>query len=113
MARKPRQVKPGSTPVKVTVLLDADIVAQIDAYAQQLTAEDPIRRITVCPLGLPTHGTRLCPLHKRMDDALAAIEGAFAGTTLAELLAEPTTSIPLCDSTPSGGRRVPLPVKRQ
>jgi len=46
MARKPRQVKPGSTPVKVTVLLDADIVAQIDAYAQQLTAEDPIRRIT-------------------------------------------------------------------
>src|SRR5215470_10759104 len=26
-------------------------------------AVDPLRRITVCPLGLRTHGVNLCPLH--------------------------------------------------
>jgi hypothetical protein len=27
---------------------------------------------------------------------MASVEKAFAGTTLAEVLAEPTTSVPLC-----------------
>lgn len=60
-------------------------------------AVDPIRRITTCPLGLPAHGTKLCPLHRRLDDALAEMERAFAATTLAEILAEPTKSVPLCN----------------
>jgi Rrf2 family protein len=58
---------------------------------------EPIQRIKVCPLDLATHGTRLCPLHKRLDNALAMMEKAFADTTLAEVLAEPTSSVPLCD----------------
>lgn len=65
-----------------------------------VNAVDPIQRIQVCPLGLAAHGTRLCPLHKRLDNALAMVENAFRGTTLAEILAEPTTSIPLCDFPP-------------
>jgi Rrf2 family nitric oxide-sensitive transcriptional repressor len=60
-------------------------------------AVDPIRRITTCPLGLAAHGKRLCPLHKRLDNALASMEKAFAASTLAEILAEPTKSVPLCD----------------
>jgi Rrf2 family protein len=60
-------------------------------------AVDPIQRIKTCPLGLAAHGTHLCPLHRRLDDALASVEQAFSKTTLAEVLAEPTTSIPLCD----------------
>ena len=60
-------------------------------------AVDPIRRITTCPLGLAAHGKRLCPLHKRLDNALAGMEKAFAASTLAEILAEPTKSVPLCD----------------
>lgn len=60
-------------------------------------AVDPIQRITTCPLGLAAHGRRLCPLHRRLDDALAAMEAAFAATTLAEILAEPSRSRPLCD----------------
>ena len=56
---------------------------------------DPIKRIRVCPLGLEAHKLKLCPLHKRMDDALAGVETAFRASTLAELLAEPTTSKPL------------------
>ena len=62
-----------------------------------VNAVDPIQRIKTCPLGLKTHGLRLCPLHRRMDDALATVEAAFAGTTLAEVLAEPTHSPPLCE----------------
>lgn len=61
-----------------------------------VNAVDPIRRIQECPLGLSAHGVRLCPLHKRLDNALALVEDAFRQTTLAELLAEPTKSVPLC-----------------
>lgn len=62
-----------------------------------VNAVDPIQRIRHCPLGLAAHGVNLCPLHKRVDQALALVEDAFRSTTLAEVLAEPTTSIPLCD----------------
>ena len=59
-------------------------------------AVDPIQRITTCPLGLASHGTNLCPLHRRLDNALAAMEDAFSTTTLADVLAEPSSSVPLC-----------------
>jgi Rrf2 family protein len=61
-----------------------------------VNAVEPIQRIRSCPLGLAAHGVRLCPLHQRLDNALASVEQAFADTTLAELLAEPTKSPPLC-----------------
>ncbi len=66
-----------------------------------VNAVEPIGRIRECPLGLTAHGIRLCPLHKRLDNALALVEEAFRCTTLAEILAEPTESYPLCDF-PSG-----------
>jgi Rrf2 family nitric oxide-sensitive transcriptional repressor len=66
------------------------------AILEIVSAVDPIQRITTCPLGLAAHGTRLCPLHRRLDDALAEMERAFADSTLAEILAEPTRSVPLC-----------------
>jgi Rrf2 family protein len=74
-----------------------------------VNAVEPIRRITTCPLGLKTHGVRLCPLHRRLDSAMATVEAAFGKTTLAEILAEPTSSVPLCE-----GPRVEerLPVRR-
>ncbi len=65
-----------------------------------LNAVDPIQRIKSCPLGLKAHGTVLCALHKRLDDATAVIEKSFADTTIAELLARPTPSIPLHESMP-------------
>ena len=71
-----------------------------------VNAVEPISRIRECPLGLTAHGTRLCPLHRRLDNALAMVEEAFQNTTLAEILAEPTKSPPLC-SFPSE-RRVPI-----
>jgi Rrf2 family protein len=62
-----------------------------------VNAVEPIQRIKSCPLGLKSHGVRLCPLHRRIDDAMATVEAAFGSTTLAEILAEPTHSPPLCD----------------
>jgi hypothetical protein len=35
-------------------------------------------------------------LHRKLDNALATVERAFEETTLAEVLAEPSRSIPLC-----------------
>src|SRR6059058_3022257 len=63
---------------------------------QVVNAVEPLQRIRSCPLGLAAHGVRLCPLHRRLDEALAAVERAFGRTTLAEVLAEPTLSVPLC-----------------
>lgn len=62
-----------------------------------VNAVDPIKRITSCPLELKSHGVRLCPLHKRLDQAYEMVEQAFAKTTLAEILNEPSESTPLCE----------------
>lgn len=70
-----------------------------------VNAVEPIVRIHSCPLGLASHGVRLCPLHGRLDQALAMTEKAFAETTLADILTEPAESEPLCD--------FPNPLRRQ
>lgn len=71
-------------PAKLTVL-------------EVVQAVEPIKRIVTCPLGLKAHGKNLCPLHRRMDDAMASMEAAFRSTTLAEILSDPSKSIPMDD----------------
>ena len=65
-----------------------------------VNAVDPIKRIRSCPLGLASHGMRLCPLHHRVDKAMALVEDAFHSTTLQEVIDEPTESFPLCEFPP-------------
>jgi len=72
------------TPAELTILEVVDAV-------------EPLGRIRECPLGLAAHGVRLCPLHKRLDNAVATVEDAFRKTTLAEILADPNESQPLCE----------------
>jgi Rrf2 family protein len=62
-----------------------------------VNAVEPMARIRQCPLGLAAHGIRLCALHRRLDEALATVEEAFRKTTLAEILADPNQSVPLCE----------------
>ena len=62
-----------------------------------VNAVDPIKRINTCPLDLKAHGTRLCALHFRMDQAIQSIEAAFRSTTLRDLLKDENPSVPLCD----------------
>lgn len=61
-------------------------------------AVEPIKRIERCPLGLELHGTNLCPLHKRLDQASELVEQSFASVSIAELLAVPGQSTPLCQA---------------
>lgn len=65
---------------------------------QVVQAIEPIKRIDRCPLGLPSH-IKLCPLHRRLDEAVAGIEAAFEKTTIGEILSETGDSVPLCDSS--------------
>ena len=51
-----------------------------------VNAVDPVRRIRECPLGAAGHGRQLCALHRRMDDALAQLERAFASIAIGDLV---------------------------
>jgi Rrf2 family protein len=65
-----------------------------------VNAVDPLPRISTCPLELKSHGTRLCGLHRYLDDSMAALEKSLAEKSLAALVAEKTGSIPLCEDPP-------------
>lgn len=74
--------------------------------AEQITlydvaqAIDPIPRIRTCPLGIKSHGSRLCPVHRKLDQAMDMVEQAFHASTIADLLSEPSASKPLCEAPP-------------
>ena len=65
-----------------------------------INAVDPLRRIKHCPLGLKTHSKTLCPLHRKLDDAIRSVEEAFASTTMDELLNDPSPIQPLREGGP-------------
>jgi Rrf2 family nitric oxide-sensitive transcriptional repressor len=71
------------TPEEVSIL---DVVAVVE----------PIPRIRRCPLGLKSH-TKLCPLHRQLDEVAAATERAFAQVTIAQLLNQVDNVPPLCE----------------
>lgn len=65
-----------------------------------VNAVEPLQRIHTCPLGLKSHGTNLCPLHAKIDHALASVEKCFANTTLAEMIAGKAGQVlPLCETS--------------
>jgi Rrf2 family nitric oxide-sensitive transcriptional repressor len=73
-----------------------------------VNATDPIQRIKTCPLDLASHGLKLCPLHRRLDAALAQVENAFRSTTLAEVLGDRSRIKPLCESSATAaGKKSP------
>lgn len=51
-----------------------------------VNAADPIQRIRTCPLGIPTHGSNLCLLHKKLDSAIGLVEEALASSTIADMI---------------------------
>jgi Rrf2 family protein len=61
-----------------------------------INAVDPIQRIKKCPLGRETHDKRLCPLHYRLDAALALIEDSLRSCTLEDLCIEADGRPPVC-----------------
>ena len=75
---------------------------------EPINAVDPFRRITSCPLNLPTHKDGLCSLHKMLDATLETVEKTLRATTIGSLLEE--ASRPLCPVHPAAKltRRIPL-----
>jgi Rrf2 family protein len=62
-----------------------------------VNAVDPIRRIRSCPLRLKAHATRMCALHRKLDEAASLVEQAFAATTIAALCEEPSQYHDVCE----------------
>ncbi len=75
-----------------TLTMDPSTLSMFDIIG----AVDPVRRFQECPLGLPTHGDDLCPLHQHLEDAANMLETKFKTTSIADLLNVPDTKKPLC-----------------
>lgn len=66
-----------------------------------IRAVGTIQRIVSCPLGLSSH-TSLCPLHRELDQAYAAMEQAFTRVTVAQILNTPDDIPALCEAAGKG-----------
>ncbi len=64
-----------------------DVLKAVDASPQ---------RITRCPLGIPGH-TKLCGVHRLLDDAMSRMEKEFAEATLEMMRKEVKGIKPLCE----------------
>ena len=73
--------------------------AQISIY-DVVNSVDPVKRIHSCPLGIPSHGTQLCALHRRLDHAAEIVYEAFKKTSVEELMEDHSTVPPFRDTTP-------------
>ncbi len=63
-----------------------------------VNAVEPLLRIRTCPLGLKSHGTKLCPLHAKIDSALADVEETFGNATLADMISGKGDNVlPMCE----------------
>lgn len=61
-----------------------------------VNAVAPLERIRQCPLGLSSH-TKLCPLHRELDNVYAASEKALSRVTIAQLVNSTSNIVPLCE----------------
>jgi Rrf2 family protein len=62
-----------------------------------VNAVAPLERIDRCPLGMRSH-VELCPLHKELDKAYAAIELSLSKVTIAQLVRSAAKVPPLCEA---------------
>ena len=61
--------------------------AEINLY-DVMQSVDPLQRVHSCPLKIQAHATNLCPLHRRLDHAMALVEKSFRETHLSDLMAD-------------------------
>jgi Rrf2 family transcriptional regulator, nitric oxide-sensitive transcriptional repressor len=63
-----------------------------------VNAVDPIKRIVGCPLGLKSHSKILCPMHARLDQAMAEVEAVLGRSTISELLSDSSRPMPMTET---------------
>lgn len=66
-----------------------------------MNAVDPLKRIDFCPLGLVNHGINLCPMHHKLNDAVAVVEKILGESTIEDLILEKSNSVPMCSQNPA------------
>jgi Rrf2 family protein len=71
-----------------------------------VNAIDTLKPITSCPLEISEHGSSLCSLHRRIDQAIRLLIEQFEGVTLHDLITEANPSAPLCETNPKVQIRV-------
>jgi Rrf2 family nitric oxide-sensitive transcriptional repressor len=86
----------------------AKVATAISVLDVLKASESPPERISRCPLGIKGH-TKLCTLHRLLDDQLAHAEQVFARTSIADLINPASEVRPLCD--PAAQARVSLRVE--
>jgi Rrf2 family protein len=72
-----------------------------------VNAVDPLARTDHCPLGNPSHRRNLCPLHRRLNEALASAEKLLSTSTLEDMIGQSGNMPPLCETeemSPHGKR---------
>ena len=62
-----------------------------------IRAIDPFERIEKCPLALDSHVTELCPIHRRIDEAVGLIEESFRQLTIRDVIASGPDSSLNCE----------------
>ncbi len=62
-----------------------------------INAIDPFERISSCPLSVDEHAIDLCPIHLRIDMAMAQIEEAFRELTIGDVVSRVGSSPALCE----------------
>ena len=68
-----------------------------------INAVDPLMPIEQCPLGFTSHGSALCTLHNRLNEALKLVEQVFRNTSIHDLLNTKPDCASLCQ-----GKRIPV-----
>jgi Rrf2 family protein len=53
-----------------------------------VNAVDPLHQVNCCPLGIPSHQKKLCPLHQRLAEVVDNTEKIFSEVSFAEILKE-------------------------
>lgn len=61
-----------------------------------ISAVEPMHRIRACPLKIGAHGSKLCALHRALDEALAMVEQSLGASTIGALLDRDAAIRPLC-----------------
>jgi Rrf2 family transcriptional regulator, nitric oxide-sensitive transcriptional repressor len=70
----------------------ADDITVLDV----VQAVNPLHRLHDCPIGNSRNGRPLCALHQVIDNAIAGVEKAFRGVSIADLLRHPDRSALRC-----------------
>ncbi len=77
----------------------ADEISLLDV----VNAIDPVSPIEGCPLGLKSHESDLCALHRCVDKAARQFIDSFKGIKLSDLIAESGGKRPLCETVDPEG----------